>query len=184
MGRDKASLLLGGKTLLEHQVEKLRDLGIEDVLVSGVIASTPPGTRVIPDIYPDRGPLGGLHACLRAAQKTCCLVLSVDVPLVDQETLKELIEAHEGSITLLHHGEADEPLIAVYDCALAPVIEPLIAHGGAPVRALLELVPVRRISYRGPERLLRNCNTPEDFIEVEKTFAECRSPAAGNRSLD
>ena len=35
MGRDKASLPFGDVSLLEHQAQKLRMLGIEDIMISG-----------------------------------------------------------------------------------------------------------------------------------------------------
>ena len=65
--------------------------------------------------------------------------------------LLALIEAHTGGTTLLSHRGRDEPLIAVYDCAAAERILPLIAEGGAPVRALPDLASARRVVYEGPE---------------------------------
>lgn len=68
MGTSKAELLLNGKSLLEWQVEKFRSLGITDILLSGRDCPALPGTRVIPDELPDRGPLSGLYSCFRAAK--------------------------------------------------------------------------------------------------------------------
>lgn len=171
MGRDKASLRLGGKTLLECQVEKLRALGIRDILLSGDRCPHLPGTRVIPDVLPGRGPLGGIHACLLAARHPACLVVSVDVPLVPPSALKGLGKAYQGGVCALRHPGGEEPLIAVYESGLAEVILPLIAHGGAPVRALKERVPWSFWDYTGPGELLRNCNTPEEFAALTRDAA-------------
>ena len=84
MGRSKPELLLRGKTLLQWQVEKLRRLGIADILISGSRCFWLPGTRTVPDILPQRGPLGGLHACLDQAENSRCVVLGVDTPLVPE----------------------------------------------------------------------------------------------------
>ena len=94
MGRDKAGLPLGGKSLIALQAEKLIGLGIGDVMLSGY-GDAVTGTRGVPDLIPHRGPLSGLHACLRAAEHPACLILSVDVPLVPEEALLELIAAHD-----------------------------------------------------------------------------------------
>ena len=51
MGRDKAALPFGGTTLLDFQVQKLRSLGMEDIMISGTEQQIP-GTRPIPDVYP------------------------------------------------------------------------------------------------------------------------------------
>ena len=86
MGRDKAQLCWQGKTFLQHQAEKAQALGVGEILVSGYRGGGCPW-RVVPDVYPERGPLGGLHACFQAAAHPLCLVLSVDVPLVSAEIL-------------------------------------------------------------------------------------------------
>ena len=90
MGTDKAELKLGDLTLLEIQVRKLREIGIEDIMVSGYSRPVE-GTRLIGDIYPHRGPMSGIHACLKAAKNPACLVVSVDVPLFPKEWLEKLI---------------------------------------------------------------------------------------------
>lgn len=171
MGQNKAELLLLGKSLLLRQVEKMRALGIEDILLSGDDCPTLPGTRTIPDIYPNRGPLGGLHACLQAAQHSRCLVLSVDVPLVPLGALNHLCRTRNRGITVLGHGGKQEPLIGVYDREIAGHIEVLIREGGAPVRALQRAVPWHAWDYMGPEELLQNCNTPQEFATI-KALAE------------
>lgn len=163
MGQNKAELRLNGKTFLELQVDKLRVLGIEDVMLSGTDCPVLPDVRVIPDEYPGRGPLGGLHACLRAARNPACLVLSVDVPLIPVSALVQLCRAHRGGITVLRHGDWEEPLIGVYDRAAAEAAAALLKAGKGAVRALRGAVSWNCFDYLGPEELLINCNTPEDF---------------------
>ena len=165
MGRDKAGLKLGGKTLIELQTEKLLSLGIRDVMLSGYEGRVRE-TRQIPDLIPHRGPLSGLHACLQAAEQSACLVLSVDVPLVPAWILRKLLESHRGGITVLTHGERREPLIAVYDCALCAEAERILQSGKAAMMKLLDAVPVTEVPYDGDEELLLNCNTPEDFERI------------------
>lgn len=67
MGRDKAALSFGGTTMLDQQVRKLRSVGIEDIMISGSELAVS-GTRYVPDVFPHRGPLSGIHACLQAAR--------------------------------------------------------------------------------------------------------------------
>ena len=67
MGRDKAALPFDGTTLLDFQVGKLRALGVKDIMISGSEQKIP-GARPISDVYPRKGPLSGIHACLAAAK--------------------------------------------------------------------------------------------------------------------
>ena len=168
MGQNKAQLTLLGKTLLEHQIEKLRQAGASEILISGKDSPPLPNTSIIADILPDRGPLGGLHACLKAAYYPTCLILSVDVPLIPVATLRQLAVTHVHGATVLRHGKHVEPLIGMYDSALAEVIYPLIETGGAPVRALEHLAPWEYVDYQDDEALLCNCNTPQEFEQMEQ----------------
>ena len=165
MGRDKASLALNGRTFLEIQVDKLRALGVADVMVSGA-GYRAAGARTVADIYPHRGPLGGVHACLLSAAHPACLVVSTDVPLIPTEALMELVQAHVGGVTALCHGDRVEPLMAVYDCALAGEAERLLNSGNTSMMQLLRRAPLTRYAYRMDEFLLTNCNTPEDYARI------------------
>lgn len=168
MGQSKAELNLLGKTFLQRQVEKLWALGIEDIMISGPDGLTYPGTRTVPDIFPGRGPLGGLHACLRSARCPRCLVLSVDAPLLPLSALLHLCRAHRTGAVVLRHGGRQEPLIAVYDSEIAQVIQPLIEAGSAPVCSLADRTQWGYFDYLGPEALLMNCNTPEELTQLSK----------------
>ncbi len=135
MNANKAELKLGDKTLTEIQVEKIKGLGIKDIMISGYEKAID-GTRTVKDEYTGKGPLGGVHACLKAAKNQACLVISVDTPFVPAETLKELVEAHDGPATVLSFGENIEPLIAVYDSSLAARAEELIVKDDFSIRRM------------------------------------------------
>lgn len=170
MGRDKAQLMLKEKTLLEWQIEKLHAVGITDILISGENIPFRSDCRIIPDILPDRGPLGGLHSCLQSALYSHCLVITVDTPLLPVSVLRKLCCSHKDGITVLGHKEREEPLIGVYDSNLSPVITTLIQEKGAPVRALKEFVQWSVFPYQGSEELLCNCNTFEEFQQICQYF--------------
>lgn len=159
MGRDKASLPFGDGTLLSHQIRKLKSLGVDEVLISGTADG-------IPDVYPHRGPLSGIHACLKQAKHDAVLFLSVDAPLVPPETLLSLIDAHRSGITLLEHDGEIEPLMGVYDRALAETCESILQTERTSVRRLLDQAAVRTVPYTGDSMLLMNCNTPEAYQKL------------------
>ncbi len=170
MGTDKAMLTLGDETFLDIQTDKLKSLGISDIMIVRDEDPMIPGTRHIKDIFCDRGPLGGIHAALSSCEGQCCLFLSVDVPLVPEDFLMELIDKHkEGATASVNEGH-DEPLIAVYDSCLTDIIEDLVRDGARPVRALLSETQVQRIPYTGPIELMINCNTPEDLVRIRKIY--------------
>ena len=179
MGQNKAELRLMGKTLLQRQIEKMSALGIQDVMLSGADCPALPGVRVIPDEYPGKGPLGGLHACLRAARNPSCLVVSVDAPLIPAATLSHLRQSHRAGVTVLRHAGREEPLLGVYDRCAVEFISAQIGAGNYAVRALKDTLCWDCFNYLGPEELVMNCNTPEDFAaakEIAEAYASAGLP--------
>ena len=174
MGTDKADLLLGSQTFLEHQIRKGRQLGISDILVSGYKGESC-SVPVVPDRVTAKGPLGGMEACLRKAKEDHVLVLSVDVPLIPILELKRLIETSKESkkpVTILQHGEKWEPLIGVYRKDLADAMWEIVSEEKKSVFVLL-----RRVGYDIYESLasdfyFANINCPSDYTRIMKNSRE------------
>ena len=169
MGRDKAALLYEGKTFLEHMLDKALNLGIDKFYLSGC-ASPWESVRSVGDIYPERGPLGGLHASLKEMDTPYCMVLPVDAPKLPEEILEELLAEHErrGSdkVLIWEHGVRQEPLIAVYPTAMADHIESHIREGGAPVMRCIESWGCESFRRDMEREEPLNINTPELYKQL------------------
>ena len=164
MGADKAALLYEGKSFLEHMLDKAGRLGIDKFYIAG--GSSPRSdVQAVADIYPDRGPLGGLHAGMLAMDSPYCLVLPVDAPTLPAEILEELLCEHEKrpgeKVLIWEHGVRQEPLIAVYPTAMVPHIEELIRESGASVMRCIEGWGYESLRRELAEEGPININTPE-----------------------
>lgn len=178
MGTDKAELAWNGVTLIEHQVKKMLSLGIDDVILSGYKKPIS-GTRCVSDVNPGKGPLGGIHTGLLAARHPHCLVLSVDVPLVPEDTLASLIDAHiagESVITVLSHKGRTEPLIGIYERGLSALAEEILQSDNTSVRVLFEKIGAEAFEYAGDEVLLLNCNTPTEYSTLRQYTEQTEKP--------
>ena len=165
MKRDKAELTYHGVSFIQHQVDKLKAAGIDDIVISGY--SKPiHGTCYVPDIYPHHGPLGGVHAGLLAVKNDSSLVLSVDTPLLPVELLEELAKEHRSKITVVSCNGRLEPLIGVYDRTVADECAKILKSGNTSMRELLKTVGCHTKNYSGKEELLLNCNTPEEYEKL------------------
>ena len=58
MGKNKAELEISGKTFLRILTDKIRSLGIEDIMLSGYGEQTE-HTRLIKDLFPGKGNVRG-----------------------------------------------------------------------------------------------------------------------------
>jgi len=117
MGRDKAFLEIGGKSLLTRQLETVRAAGAAEVFISGRIDADYAafGCRVLPDQFTEAGPLAGVEAALAAATNPLLLVLAVDLPGINAELLLRLKAAGaEKAGAIPRVGKNLEPLAAFY----------------------------------------------------------------------
>ncbi|HWO71974.1 MAG TPA: molybdenum cofactor guanylyltransferase [Dehalococcoidia bacterium] len=125
LGRDKASEVLLGRTLLQRVLDRLDGLVDEWLIVKAVGQRLPPvvttpAAKVIEDAYPGSGPLGGLYSGLAAMRAPFAIAVACDMPLLQPRLIAELLRLApgHGAVVPLHDG-LPEPLCAVYsrDCA-------------------------------------------------------------------
>src|ERR1022692_1796718 len=81
MGADKAFVDYEGRTLLARALDLARSV-TADVRIVGSREKFAPFAPVVEDVFRDCGPLGGIHAALRASLTELNLVLAVDTPFV------------------------------------------------------------------------------------------------------
>lgn len=186
MGRDKALLELNGRPLIALALEKLRSLGFLPRIVGSRpdLASFAP---VIPDLHPNRGPLGGIEAALAITDAELNLFLPVDLPWLPEEFLRWMIDRASitnALATIPRLQGLPQPLCAVYAGALLPYVQAALAAGDAKVMRAVECAanatgrPVDSLdmesiaaaqSWDQPVPLYRwfeNVNTPADFERV------------------
>jgi molybdopterin-guanine dinucleotide biosynthesis protein A len=175
MGRDKAFLELGGRTLLARALS-LAGTVAEPVRIVGASESFLAHGRVVEDLFPGRGPLGGIHAALRSSAAELNLMLAVDLPSVDPRFLAYLVNAARQSsavVTLPHAAGGWQPLCAVYRREFTTTAEHSLREGSNRIDTLLVRVAIRVIAEEELEgegfsgTMFRNLNTPEELEGAE-----------------
>src|SRR4051812_27743165 len=132
MGRDKATIEMGGRPLWERQLEVLRSLRPEKIFVSLRRRPKwlPENVELLVDDEPSRGPLSGLTKGLNVMRTTHLLVLAVDMPFMTAGELRTLCEgAREGCGVVPKIADQAEPLAAIYPAEAATDFE--AALGGS-----------------------------------------------------
>ena len=171
MGADKAFLELGGRTLLERALALLSEISPE-VRIVGAREKFAAYGHVIEDEFPGRGPLGGIHAALRASRADLNLILAVDMPLVEVRFLEYLVkEARCCSATLTVPRAAGgwQPLCAVYRKEFVEIAEKALREERNKIDRLFSQVELRiveqdELAKQGfsPE-MFHNLNTPQEL---------------------
>ena len=169
MGTSKAELLYEGKTFLQHMLDKAHAVGIEQCYISGY-TSRQEDVQTVWDIYPDRGPLSGIHATMQTMTTPYCLVLPVDAPKLPVEILEGLLHRHgqlgNEKVLIWEHGIRQEPLIAIYPTAMAGTIEDLIRNHAAPVFRAIDTWGFESFRMEMQQEQILNINTPELYKKL------------------
>lgn len=171
MGSDKAFVMLDGRTLLARSLDEARCVA-GDVRIVGSAEKFAAFAPVVEDVFRDCGPLGGIHAALRASSANLNLVLAVDVPFAARELLRYLIMRAQRSsrvVTVPRVGGGWQPLCAVYRREFAGTAETALRAGRYKIDALFAEVNVQAIQEAELAQagfapaLFRNLNTKHDL---------------------
>jgi len=174
MGSDKAFVLLDGRTLLDCALELARSV-TREVCIAGNAAKFAAFAPVVEDIFRECGPLGGIHAALRASTAELNLVLAVDLPFLSSALLEFLINKARRSDAMVTVPRAEgrlQPLCAVYRRKFGDAAEQALLAGRYKIGAVIE--EVRRCVVDEEElqisgfavEMFRNLNTREDLASA------------------
>jgi molybdenum cofactor guanylyltransferase len=177
MGADKAFVELDGRTLLARALDLTRSVTPE-VRIVGDAAKFAPFASVVEDVFRGCGPLGGIHAALRASPTELNVILAVDVPFVSSALLQYLIRrARASALATVTVARADgrwQPLCAVYRRDFADAAEYALRAGRYKIDTLFESIHVQVITQEELEaagfssRMFRNLNTREELQAVQQ----------------
>src|SRR5579864_3504710 len=176
MGTDKAFLALNGRTLVE-QVKSILEQVCEKVLILGPPRLYGSFGECCEDVYPDCGPLGGIHAALLKSTTPYSLITAVDTPFISVEFFNYMIERALNSsavATAPRIGGVVQPACALFSRSFLPLAEAALKSGKYKVEPTfprdqtLLLTEKDLAEFAKPGEMFENLNTPEDFERAQK----------------
>lgn len=173
-GRVKGLLLVDGEPLA------VRSLRLFDRLFGGslVVANDPApwaplGARVVPDVVPDKGAPGGLHAALSAAATPWVFAAASDMPFLSAGAIALLCARRGAAPAVVPRWRGRlQPLHALWSRAALPALEAALRAGDPSLQwfarevgaAVVEEDDWAAVDPGG--RALENVNTPEDLVRL------------------
>jgi molybdopterin-guanine dinucleotide biosynthesis protein A len=115
----KSKIIIGGKTVISRITDIFHELFDEVIIVTNSPAEFIDyrNCRITCDIFPDKGPLGGIHAALTASDNEAFFVVAGDMPLLDKDLISRQIEffaINKCEILIPMSGNKIEPLHGIY----------------------------------------------------------------------
>ena len=187
MGEDKRYLVVGEQTLLERGLDVLRSI-FQEVLV--VIAQDSPpldvDARVVRDLVPDCGSLGGLYTGLTQATTPCIFVVACDMPFLDQAVIAQFTSRRAtADIVMAKLAARLHPMHALYGKRCLPALEQMIRARQLKIQEMVSHASLRvryvteadLLTLDPSGRSFQNVNTPAD-LEVARSLL-ARVPPSG-----
>ena len=176
LGTDKSFVNMNGQPLIEQIVAKLARLS-DDVII---VTNSPEKydhleARLVGDIYPGKGALGGIYSGLRAVANAQSLVVACDMPFLDLNLLRYMILLARGhDVVIPRIGGFPEPLHAIYSKICLEPIDRLLTRKELKIIDFFSEVRVRyveegEVDIFDPQHLsFFNVNTLSDLEEMKK----------------
>ncbi|MNW53937.1 Molybdenum cofactor guanylyltransferase [compost metagenome] len=183
MGSNKALLPLAGDPLIKRLTKEL-EAAVDHIVIAGgnhnVYGHL--GAEVVPDIFPGKGPLSGIHAGMSASPALWSLVVACDMPFADLRVFRRLAElaieaeakqSEERIEAIVPQIEGRiHPLLAVYRHSALSALSKELAHGHLKVTKWVESLRVKYVDGLllsantgiSTEMLQFNMNIPDDYL--------------------
>ncbi len=170
-GSDKLFYKLNGKRLIDYAVDSVYSYSKHVYLVvkdeSKFLSVKCDG--ILRDIIDESSAIVGMLTAMLKSATYDRIILSGDMPFVDKELIKLLLEKHSFNYTIFRVNSMLYPFPGIYNQCIAGELCLYIREGGRSIRKFLSGVPGNIIDIEPTTKLL-NVNTFEDLraISVER----------------
>ena len=159
--------------MLDWQLDALRQLTDDIMLVGGRPVDDLEGLRGVTDRVPDSGPLGGLDVALASARDDRVIVVACDMPFITADFLASLLAFSDSADAVVPRTERGyHPLCAVYGRSCHAAVVRRLTERRLKMLELFEdlnvhVVGPEHVAMYGGERLLANVNTPDELDSLQ-----------------
>ena len=185
--KSKALQPVGGKSLIECVAERVRPLSNQIIIVTSreqfnLMAVC--RAEILVDLYPGKGPLGGIYTGLLAAHSSHSLVVACDMPFLNTELLGYLIKLSadfDAVIPMLGEGKT-EPLHAVYSKNCLDSMKTQLDRNELAIDSIFSTVSVKYVKRAECQRLdpqLLSFFNINDHSDLERAVAQAAASSDG-----
>ena len=181
-GHDKILEKIGKTSLLEKVISLVEPVSKEIIIVKTKEKSFPRMAnshkiKIVNDIFPGQGSLGGIYTGLVKSDSFYNLVVAADMPFLNKSLLSYMINAtHDYDFILPRINKLYEPLHAIYSKNCIDPIKSIMEQGNKIIIELFNYVKVKFIEAEEIDRFdpkhlsFFNINTKED-LKTARTIA-------------
>ncbi|MFP4023080.1 MAG: molybdenum cofactor guanylyltransferase [Thiohalospira sp.] len=175
-GKTKANIQISGVRIIARTIKILHDI-FDDIII---VTNTPDEFKgykhytLVPDEIKNVGPLGGIHAAMKAAKNDSVFVFASDMPCISSKFIKSHIEFYKKrrcDAAIPRIKDFKEPLHAIYNTKNIEKLEDYLksAHDFS-IENFIKDLNIRYHNIDDTEENRKsfiNINTPQDLSCME-----------------
>jgi molybdopterin-guanine dinucleotide biosynthesis protein A len=174
MGTNKALVEVAGEKLIDRTLGLLKGVFSDTILVTNTPADFfDRDARIVTDVIPEKGPLGGIFTGLFFAGTEHIFVTACDLPFLSPSFIRCMArQAGNFDVVIPRTPSGLEPLHAIYSKKCRPEIERRLLRNECKVTGFLNKVRVLEIdegairSFDPGGTMFMNINTLEDLRSI------------------
>ena len=176
MGTDKSLLLLQGRPIFEHVLERLTPLNMPIFIIANDLGKYHCyDLPIFPDVIPNSGSLGGLYSAVYHSQTEYTLGVACDMPFLNTKLLAYLIEqCGNYDVVVPRIDGLAQPFHAIYNKNCLSTIYTHIEQGRLQASGFYAPLKVRWVeteeldAFDPSYESFVNVNTPEEYQAVQQ----------------
>jgi len=180
LGRNKAFLEIGGKRIIDRQIELFQAIFMDIKIVCKKKEEYNfPGHMVMEDIVGYSSPLSGIYTGLKVSNYENIFVVACDMPFLNIELIEyQLSFAGKYDVIVPVHDGNFEVLHTVYSKGCIPFIETMFRENNFRIYDFYKNVKLKIIDHRDIQRFdpekksFININTKEEFEKISKGMTQ------------
>ena len=183
MGKDKASLELSGRPLVERTVGLFKRLFGDTIIVAkkaGRLGDL--GCREVEDMLPESGAMVGILTALKEAKTGYIFTAACDMPFLNEKVIALIVEEGQNfDVTIPEWGGKIHPMHAMYSKDCYKGMLRFMRESGKSISRFISNLPTEKVRIIGEEELkavdpegrsLFNMNTPEELKMAEALISK------------
>ena len=180
-GRNKALEMVDDKNLIQRVIERVMPISCQIIVAGSVWQPGFPSASSIQyklDLYPDKGPLGGIYTGLLASESFHNLVVACDMPFLNVNLLRYMLRICPGFAAVVPFTDRIQPLHAAYTQDCLDNMQAALKNHRLGIARFLDTVTVKYIMKEECQRLdpnllsFFNINTEADLARANILAAE------------
>lgn len=172
MGTDKGLLTFKNETFVQRIWNILQTISTSVFVITSNKKYSALGLTIIEDIFPEKGPVGGIHTALHHSVYENVIIISCDAPFVSVEFWEWLLQEHQKSnaeVTFPTLAGKDYPLLGIYTKNVENEFYQAIKKEQLKLRSLVSQLKCNIVNVSTKfEHNLYNINTPEEYQKLVK----------------